>query len=306
MLGVELAARRRRPADAAGQSRRRLESREPGDRRRGLLHATHADLAGDLPPWSRALASLSERLADPMPVPPRATYRLQLRGGMDFARARRSGALPRGGSGVSHVYLSPPFTARPGSTHGYDVVDPNRLDPELGGEEGFMRAPRRARRARARPDPRHRAQPHGHRPDERLVVGRAAAWPGQPVCRAYFDIDFAADPDGKLVLPVLGAPSTRCWRVASCSCVPRRRRAAARLLRRAVPARARAPASGRPAAREILDAQPYRLVYWREGAARRNYRRFFNIDQLAGAAGRRPGGVRGQPRADPRPGRVAA
>ena len=34
--------------------------------------------------------------------------------------------------------------------------------------------------------------------------------------------------------------------------------------------------------RDILDQQPYRPIYWREGAIRRNYRRFFNIDQLAG------------------------
>ena len=34
--------------------------------------------------------------------------------------------------------------------------------------------------------------------------------------------------------------------------------------------------------RELLDAQPYRLIPWKEGAKRRNYRRFFNIDSLAG------------------------
>jgi (1->4)-alpha-D-glucan 1-alpha-D-glucosylmutase len=39
--------------------------------------------------------------------------------------------------GVSHLYLSPAFAAREGSTHGYDVVDPNALSPALGGEEAF-------------------------------------------------------------------------------------------------------------------------------------------------------------------------
>ena len=72
-----------------------------------------------------------------MAEPPRATYRLQLRAGMTFARA--AAVVPHlARLGISHLYLSPPFAAVPGSTHGYDVVDPNRLEPELGGEAGFM------------------------------------------------------------------------------------------------------------------------------------------------------------------------
>ena len=39
--------------------------------------------------------------------------------------------------GVSHLYLSPSLQARPGSTHGYDVIDPGRLSTELGGREEF-------------------------------------------------------------------------------------------------------------------------------------------------------------------------
>ena len=39
--------------------------------------------------------------------------------------------------GVSHLYLSPSLTARSGSTHGYDVVDPTRVSEALGGEDGL-------------------------------------------------------------------------------------------------------------------------------------------------------------------------
>jgi (1->4)-alpha-D-glucan 1-alpha-D-glucosylmutase len=39
--------------------------------------------------------------------------------------------------GISHVYLSPSFQAREGSTHGYDVIDPTKLSDALGGEEGL-------------------------------------------------------------------------------------------------------------------------------------------------------------------------
>ena len=95
--------------------------------------------AGGCPAWSGRLGAACDRgVSAGDRASPRATYRLQLRGGMDFARAAAS-CPTSPGSASSHLYLSPPFTARPGSTHGYDVVDPNRLDPELGGEAGFMR-----------------------------------------------------------------------------------------------------------------------------------------------------------------------
>jgi (1->4)-alpha-D-glucan 1-alpha-D-glucosylmutase len=66
----------------------------------------------------------------------RATYRLQLGPGLDFAAARELVPYLKE-LGVSHLYLSPSFQARPGSTHGYDVTDPGRISEELGGEEEF-------------------------------------------------------------------------------------------------------------------------------------------------------------------------
>ena len=66
----------------------------------------------------------------------RALYRLQLGPHLDFAGARRLVPYLRG-LGVSHLYLSPSLQARPGSTHGYDVVDPRELSADLGGEDEF-------------------------------------------------------------------------------------------------------------------------------------------------------------------------
>lgn len=67
---------------------------------------------------------------------PIATYRLQLRPGFGFAEA--GAVVPYLAKlGVSHVYLSPFLQAAPGSTHGYDVVDPGRANDELGGNEGY-------------------------------------------------------------------------------------------------------------------------------------------------------------------------
>ncbi|HEY1797876.1 MAG TPA: malto-oligosyltrehalose synthase [Stellaceae bacterium] len=69
---------------------------------------------------------------------PRATYRLQFHEGFGFdAAAALAPYLAR--LGISHVYASPYLMARPASTHGYDIVDHDRLNPELGGDAAFAR-----------------------------------------------------------------------------------------------------------------------------------------------------------------------
>ncbi len=69
-------------------------------------------------------------------IPPRATYRLQFRREFGFAAAAKV-APYLAALGISHVYASPYLKARPGSTHGYDIVDHNALNPELGSEADF-------------------------------------------------------------------------------------------------------------------------------------------------------------------------
>ena len=69
---------------------------------------------------------------------PLSTYRLQLNPGFTFDDAAEIvGYLAD--LGVSHVYLSPILQAAPGSTHGYDVVDPSRPSEDLGGAAGYER-----------------------------------------------------------------------------------------------------------------------------------------------------------------------
>ena len=66
----------------------------------------------------------------------RATYRLQFHKGFTFRDAEALVPyLAR--LGISHVYASPLMEARPGSTHGYDIVNHNRLNPEIGSEGEF-------------------------------------------------------------------------------------------------------------------------------------------------------------------------
>jgi (1->4)-alpha-D-glucan 1-alpha-D-glucosylmutase len=66
-----------------------------------------------------------------------STYRLQLNGIGFTGAAAAVPALHR--IGVQTLYVSPVTRARAGSTHGYDVVDPNVIDPALGGRPGFER-----------------------------------------------------------------------------------------------------------------------------------------------------------------------
>jgi (1->4)-alpha-D-glucan 1-alpha-D-glucosylmutase len=67
---------------------------------------------------------------------PIATYRIQFNPSFNFEAARK--IVPYLAElGISELYASPIFKAREGSTHGYDVVDPNQLNPALGTEREF-------------------------------------------------------------------------------------------------------------------------------------------------------------------------
>ncbi|MTW16784.1 malto-oligosyltrehalose synthase [Rhodoplanes serenus] len=72
------------------------------------------------------------------PAVPSATYRLQLSAKVGFDDA--AALVPYLKSlGISHLYASPFLKARAGSTHGYDIVDHDALNPEFGGDAAFER-----------------------------------------------------------------------------------------------------------------------------------------------------------------------
>jgi (1->4)-alpha-D-glucan 1-alpha-D-glucosylmutase len=136
-----------------------------------------------------------------------ATYRLQLHAGFTLADARALVPyLSR--LGVSHLHCSPLLRSRRGSTHGYDVVDPTMLDPELGTEADLAEL--------------HRTLAgHGMGivldivPNHMAASAENPAWedvlahgPASRFAR-WFDIDWrASEPDlrSRLLLPVLGEP----------------------------------------------------------------------------------------------------
>jgi (1->4)-alpha-D-glucan 1-alpha-D-glucosylmutase len=77
-----------------------------------------------------------------MPRIPASTYRLQLNAGFTFKDAASIAKYLKE-LGISHLYCSPYLQAAPGSMHGYDVVDHQRVNEELGGEEGHKEFCRR-------------------------------------------------------------------------------------------------------------------------------------------------------------------
>jgi (1->4)-alpha-D-glucan 1-alpha-D-glucosylmutase len=282
---------------------------------------------------------------------PLATYRLQLTPEFGFdAAADRVPYLKA--LGVTHLYSSPFMKSRRGSTHGYDVVDHNKFDAELGGEAGFERLSA----ALAKADlglildfvPNHVGV--GHADNEWwldvLEWGR-----GSPYA-AHFDIDWEAQ-NGRLLLPILGKPygealangeielryasrdgSFSAWYfghrlpicpvfydeilrtmlaaakveseaasrladiAARCAATDSPDRAQADALKSALRDSAGAAdiiargisayraseenASGLAALERLLARQHYRLAHWRLAASELNYRRFFDIVELAG------------------------
>jgi len=276
----------------------------------------------------------------------RATYRLQFHQGFGFRDAQA--LVPYLAElGVSHLYASPLLEARPGSTHGYDIIRHDRLNPEIGTPEEFA-ALIRALAA------------HGMGlildivPNHMGIGGRDNAWwldvlewgEASPYA-AYFDINWeAARPDlkGRVLLPVLGDQygailekgeialrfdrgegSISAWyynerfpisprsyaailryggapladladdfaRLRLLAARAARERALA--LRRGLAERARDPAAGRAGIggtagrgasfrrlHRLLETQAYRIADWHVAAEEINYRRFFNINDLAG------------------------
>ena len=136
-------------------------------------------------------------------IPPRATYRLQLRAGFGFKEAAAVAPyLAR--LGVSHVYLSPFFKARPGSTHGYDITDYGKLNPELGSETEYSEMIdafwREGLNAILDFVPNHMGVGGADNPLWLDVL----EWGPESRYAGWFDIDWAAG-GGKLLAPVLGA-----------------------------------------------------------------------------------------------------
>ncbi|MCC6589686.1 MAG: malto-oligosyltrehalose synthase [Bryobacterales bacterium] len=137
---------------------------------------------------------------------PVSTYRLQLNKDFPFSAALAQLDYLQS-LGITDLYLSPILHARPGSVHGYDVVDHGRINPELGADDDFRALARAAR-------DRNMGVIVDIVPNHMCVACPAnTAWwdvlengPSSPYS-TYFDVDWEPSTPGlrnKVLLPVLG------------------------------------------------------------------------------------------------------
>ena len=219
---------------------------------------------------------------------PTAVYRLQFGRGLGFRRAAE--VVPYLASlGASHVYASPLLTAQRGG-HGYDLVDPTKLNAELGTSEdfeGFWDALREHRMGLVLDlVPNHMAANPDENPWWRDVLahGRKSRFAG------WFDIDWDAPGlGGRVLLPVLRAPLADVLAAGELGLDAPGDGAVFRYFERSFPVASGSASVGDIEAAQrdpmvltsVLERQHYRLVDWRTGNAQLNYRRFFDVSELA-------------------------
>src|ERR1043165_5177955 len=106
--------------------------------RRHEIPCLAVGIGGASTPFLPACRSAEARvMTPPQAAVPLATYPLQLHRGFPFADATRTVSYLHT-LGITDCYLSPISKATPGSDHGYDVIDPVVLNPELGSEKDFQ------------------------------------------------------------------------------------------------------------------------------------------------------------------------
>jgi (1->4)-alpha-D-glucan 1-alpha-D-glucosylmutase len=198
---------------------------------------------------------------------PHSTYRLQV--SPDFTLFDAAQVLPYlHDLGVDWVYLSPLLASEPGSTHGYDVVAFDHVDPERGGEEGLAALSAEARRlgmgVLVDIVPNHVGVAT---PSEDpwwwdvLKLGRESEH------ASAFDVDWAAG-DGRIIIPVIGDDDEGAIRVVR----SKKGEGEVRYHDQRFPL---APGTS------TLEEQHYELVSWRAADEDLNYRRFFAVNTLA-------------------------
>jgi malto-oligosyltrehalose synthase/4-alpha-glucanotransferase len=285
-----------------------------------------------------------------IPEVPTATYRLQFNRNFTFNDATRLIPYLKD-LGISHVYASSYLMARPGSTHGYDIIDHNALNPEIGTWPEFQRLCDGLRDAGMGQIldfiPNHMGIGYA---DNALWLD-VLEWGAISPVAAFFDINWRprqANLQGKVLVPMLGdqygyvlergelelrfEPQSgsfsvwyfrhrfpihpRCYHVilgdidadlkrlavtiaevneAAMRSVGDKLKQDLASFAQADPAQlerirqAAARFSGQPGnpqsfqpLHDLLEQQPYRLAFWRVAADEINYRRFFDINELAG------------------------
>ncbi|QDG54698.1 malto-oligosyltrehalose synthase [Persicimonas caeni] len=231
---------------------------------------------------------------------PASTYRVQL--GPDFGFRDAEALVPYlDALGVSDLYLSPILAPREGSTHGYDVADPSRLNPVLGtrGDFDSLSQTLREHQMGLLLDivPNHMAaSPQNPWWADVLARGQRSEYAD------FFDIEWAPPwPNGseKLLIPVLGDHYAEVLERGELQLAQTEDGYVVQYFDNVFPLspetseeldanRIEALNSDPEALDAVLDEQHYSLRYWKSERYELNYRRFFNISDLAGLRVERP------------------
>lgn len=228
--------------------------------------------------------------------PIHSTYRLQFHRDFPFSSGEAL-ADYLAVLGVSHVYASPILTARAGSLHGYDVIDYDAINPELGGEAGFRSMAAAFRRVGIGIVldivPNHVAVGGDDNAMwlDLLKHGRDSRY------ARWFDVDFdERDPvlGDRIHTPFLGEPLSEALEQGKITVVDDAPRGgfALRYGEHLYPVRPEDDVDIRMGGcesfrdperlRALIERQHFHLDYWRTASDRLNWRRFFEVTQLAG------------------------
>ncbi|WP_231465124.1 malto-oligosyltrehalose synthase [Pedobacter sp. Leaf132] len=191
--------------------------------------------------------------------------------------------------GVDTIYASPIFKAFPGSTHGYDVICPLEINPEIGTEKELLDLSARLKKLKMNwiQDivPNHMAfHPNNSWLMDVLKNGQKSIY------SSYFDIDFKSG-DGKIMVPFLGKSLQEAIEDKSIQIKTRDKdfyiasgddywpvnMATARALSKSNLTTINTSAES---ILRIAESQHYRLCNWQETNERINYRRFFTVNSL--------------------------
>ncbi len=207
-----------------------------------------------------------------MPTP-RSTYRLQIT--PEFTLSHVIAMIDYlSDLGADALYLSPLLTSTSGSEHGYDCVDPTRVDPQRGGEEAWAEVVDAAHRAGIRIVvdivPNHLGVA---RPEENPSWWDVLKRGRQSPYAAWYDVEWERFP---ILVPVLGDEGEDGITLLEGEDGPQ---LCYEGIRYPVADGSWSPGES---ARVVHRRQHYRLVSWRRGDAELNYRRFFTVSGLAG------------------------
>ncbi len=233
---------------------------------------------------------------------PESTYRIQFHANFTFHDAVK--IVPYlAALGITHLYASPCLRARAGSTHGYDVTDYNQLNPELGGEEGSASLVACLRQ-------HNMGLILDTVPNHMGVNTNENAWwndvleNGRGSRHAHFfdiawDLSHRPHLQGKLLLPILGDHYGRVLESGQLKLLREDGRFALAYYQRRLPVSTESiqkmsrrvvdggdelasQISANPdLLHELVSLQHYRLAYWRTASDEINYRRFFDVNDLA-------------------------